>query len=60
MRPPSFTGEASLYKTGQFYRGKYGRVLPADAASIRAAQVDCRTACWNQLDLARGPGKREH
>ena len=53
MGLPSFTGEASLYKTGQFYRG-YSGAAGGDAARGVVLSAVCGTDCFALCGLVAG------
>src|ERR1700674_3758105 len=52
MRLPSFTGEASLYKTGRFYRGYSGPAGGDATQSVVLAQQNCGLDCWTGCGLS--------
>ena len=47
---PGFTGEASFYKTTQFYRGAGSRP-PGAAGPTVVAQLGCRDSCYAALGI---------
>ncbi len=54
MNIPGFAAEASLYKTGQSYRGSKGVSGVGTASPIVAAQTSCIDSCWQQYGLCAG------
>jgi hypothetical protein len=50
MNMPGFTGEASFYKTTQFYRGTGSRP-PGAAGPTVVAQLGCRDSCYAALGI---------
>jgi hypothetical protein len=51
MAMPAFTGESSLYKTAQLYRGNTGLNF---GPSVIAAQTSCTDSCWQQYGACAG------
>jgi hypothetical protein len=45
VNTPGFAAEASLYKTGQAYRGYNGMANGAAARGVVAQQLDCQGSC---------------
>jgi hypothetical protein len=57
MNMPRFTGEASLYKTSQMYRGARGQPAGDAGSTVITQELSCREKCGvEEVECAIGCG----